>query len=66
MSNRKRNKFNANEKYNLPYVHWLLHEISLCIQDKTSQGKLNNFEISKLVPKLESILTHVCDESGRY
>ena len=66
MTMRHRNKFNANEKYNIPYVYWLLNEVNLCIQDKYEQNRLNNFEISKLVPKLEAILNHVCDDSGRY
>jgi hypothetical protein len=66
MTKRKRNKFNATEKYNLPYIYWLLNEIELCIQGTYNQGKMNSFELSKLVPKLESLLADICDESGRY
>ena len=66
MSTRKRNQFDAKEKYNAPYVYWLMNEIMLCIHDKYSSRKMNNYAISRLVPKLEAVLTEVCDESGRY
>jgi len=62
MTTRHKNKFDAKDKLNLSYVYWLLNEVSLC----THENNFSSFEISKLIPKLEDVLNHVCDDSGRY
>ena len=57
----------VDDKYTFAYTYWLLNEISKCINKGYSTKKIHRFALSKIIPKMESLLNEVRnDDSKRY
>ena len=55
----------VDDKYNFAYAHWLVREISECLHKGCSTKKIHRFALSKIIPKMESLLNEVCDDDSK-
>ena len=55
----------VDDKYTFAYTYWLLNEISECIHKGYSTKKIHRFALSKIIPKMESLLNEVRDDDSK-
>jgi hypothetical protein len=53
-------------EYNYSYIYKLISDITECVSEKQFKNSMSKYEMSKLIPELQKVLSQVCNESGNY
>jgi len=54
------------DRYNFSYMYSLLDSLRDCIHEAYCKKTMHRYRMSKIIPKMEELLSEMCGDSERY